>query len=103
MKATRFWIDEPLIVKGRRRKMKIKLKEKYMPRSKAIQMILRRKGWNIIPCGEEGEYILIDADQEDQENFIRWFCGETTWSPAGGILSNPMVPNVKYFESQFSA
>ena len=63
--------------------MKIKLKEKYMPRSKAIQMILRRKGWNIIPCGEEGEYILIDADQEDQENFIRWFCGETTWSPAG--------------------
>lgn len=83
--------------------MKIKLKEKYMPRSKAIQMILRRKGWNIIPCGEEGEYILIDADQENQENFIRWFCGETTWSPAGGILSNPMVPNVKYFESQFSA
>ncbi len=72
------------------------LKQKYISRTNAIIKILAKKGWQLKQI-KNNKLILTNAIDEEKEDFIRWFTGETSWSPA--YTFDGMIINVKYFEA----
>lgn len=76
--------------------LELTLKPKYIKRANAIIKILAKKGWQLTRI-ENNKYVLTNITQEEKEDFIQWFTGETSWSSA--FLFDGMMVNVKYFEA----